>query len=525
MAFTTHPGGKQTREKFIVYQEEAGKERMIAKQLGIQELMLLHGPRAKDYADLSHLAKGITLSRLGQSLSKMRAPFTEMLEGTGAVEVIDKNYVQWKIYGEPDLRCMSFGDANDPNIEHLGLNHSALHVWADTDFYKSGDVLAPLSNKQAGVVITSEFATPYDGGYLYDVVIQDDNPAMEYDRAYLTAGEYFLKIGSVQSWESIGQFGSIQMAESYGFIEYRVPLSTMGWEFTVEGEAHRQFDSIIIARCDEHNRPFADGVAITNFLEEKIKMQIAFEKEMSLMYGRHSSHLIDPKTGKQITTSPGFYQWLDYGTNIPYNHKVNSLDFFGNMFQSLWFDRLPVSEWSVTLLTGIGGYRLFSDWVQEKFGSSATITNYDFILKERTPYDSAGGRDGYAYAPPQFTEYVLPGFGVIKIAMWEALNDTRINPVKMPGSEFPLTSFEFIALDSGFGEPNVKQVVRNDNMYKGYAVGYWSPFGATNMDNPYFKSPDISLGDSYKMLHSESFGLIVTDPELLVRFRPTISSK
>ena len=497
---------------------------MLAKKLDLDKLMMLHGPKARDYADLNHISKGLAFSALQSTESPMRAPFSEMLEGQGAVEVIDKNYVQWRIYGNPETRCMVFGDPNDPAVDYLGLNHNKFQVWVDFDFYKAGDVLAPVHNKTVEMVITSEFATPYEGGYLYDVVLKDSNPAFYFERIYFTPGTYLIKTGSVQSWESIGQFGSIQMAESFAYIEYRVPMTTMGWEFEIEAEAHRQWGSIAVARCDDEGRPILESASLTNYLESKAKMKIEEEIELSLIYGRQSEHLIDPTTGKQITTGPGLYEWMEYGQEVPYSPEVNGIDFMAEMFEALWFDRLPTASWSVELLTGQAGMRLFSSWVQEKFGSTATITDYDFVLKSRTPYDQRGGREGYAFVPPQFTEYVLPGYGAIRVAHWPALDDTRINTVNYPGSMYPVSSYEFIAMNSGFGEPNVKKLVRNDNRYQTYAVGYWSPYGAVNIDNPYFKSPDTNIGDAYKFLHRETFGLVVTDPELIVRFRPNVSA-
>lgn len=521
---TTNPAVRGN--KFKVYQEDAGKEHLLAKQLNLDKLMMLHGPNAKDYVDLTQIAKREAFDKLGKTLSKMRSPFTDMIQGTGGEIEVDKNYVQWRVYGDPDDRCMIYGNPNDPAEEYLGVNGTTFQIWVDRDFYSALDVLAPNHNKTVEVVVQSEFATPYEGGFLYDVLLKTDDPADFFDPIYFSPGEYFMKQGSLTSWADMaGSYGTLQLGDSFAYVEYRIPMTSMGWTFEVEGEAHRQYGSIAVMRCDDMDRPIMGQGGLTNYIETRAKMQIEYEKELAMIYGRMVSGMIDPKNGKQVTAGPGLYEFMEYGQEVPYSPETNGLDFMGEMFEGLWYDRIPTGEWDVELLTGQAGMRLFSSWVAEKFGATATITNYDFVLNSRTPFDNNYGRDGYAYMPPQFVEYGLPGYGRIRVSHWPALDDERLHGVKYPGSMYNVSSYEFIALNSGFGEPNVKKLVRKDNMYTGYQAGLWSPFGAVNLDNPYYKNPQVDVGDKYHYLHRETFGLLVQDPELIVRFRPNISVK
>lgn len=528
---TTMP--KTRSNKFQVYIENAGREHLLAKQLNLDKLMMLHGPRAADFVDLTQIAKRETFNKLGKTLSRMRAPFSDMIEGKGGVRNINKNWVQWRVYGDPDVRCLMHGDPNDPEIEYLGLNGATFQIWVDHDFYTALDVLSPNHNKNLEVVVQSEYGTPYYGGFTYDVILKDSDPANYFDRVYLCATEYLLKKGSLQSWEEIGSFGSLQLGETFSYIEYRVPLTTMGWTFEVEGEAHRQYGNITIVGCDDittgpngEKRPVGiNSAGVTNFIETRARMQIEYEKELALIYGRSSEHMLDPKTSKQITTSPSLMEWFEHGMEVPYSPEVNNLDFMAEQFEALWFDRNATNDWDIELLTGQAGLRLFSSWVQEKFGDLATVMNYDFVLKERTAFDNNYGRDGYAFMPPQFVEYGLPGFGRIRVAHWPILDDTRINGVKYPGSNYPVASYEFIAMNA-YGDdsgPNVQKLVRTDNALTGYSCGFWSPYGAVGESNPYYKNINPDIGDKYRYYHRESFGLVVMDPELLVRFRPNIS--
>jgi hypothetical protein len=526
---TTMP--RTRSNKFVVHTYDADRHNQVAKYLNLDKLMTLHGEKAIDYTDLTQIAKRQAFSKLGKTLSKFKAPFSDMVQGMGGVKDIDTNWVQWRVYGDPDFRCMMHGDSNDPSIDHLGIGGLPFEVWVDHDFYSALDVLAPIHNKSFEMVVQSDYATPYKGGFVYQVVLKDSDPASEFDRIYFQAGEYLIKMGSLQSWEEIGSFGSIQLGETFSYLEYRVPLTTMGWKFEVQGEAHRRSKSIAVVGCDDiqidgNGNKIPMGIksaGITNYIETKARMQIDMEKELAMIYGRSSRNMIDPKTLKEITTSPGLMEWFEYGQEVPYNPKVNSLDYIAEMFEGLWEDRLETDQWDVELLTGKAGMKLFSTWIAEKFGDMATVTNYDFVLKETTPFDNNYSRDGYAFTPPQFTQYVLPGYGRVRVAHWPLLDDQKINGVRYPGSQHPVSSYEFIAINgAGFGEPNVQKLVRTDNRYTGYQCGFWSPWGAVNQDNPFVSNPHVDIGDRYHYFHRESFGLLVMDPELLIRFRPTI---
>jgi hypothetical protein len=294
------------------------------------------------------------------------------------------------------------------------------------------------------------------------------------------------------------------------------------WDFEIDGEAHRQFGNLEIMRCDDEGRPMPEGTKITNYIEARANSQIEQEKELFLTYGSHQEHLIDSNTGKQITTGPGLFEFLEEGNVIPYSPEVQNIDFIVDQIEAMWFDRVPTQNRQLLLFTGQAGLRLFSDWVNEKFGNTASTFDYNFVLQTRTPFDNRGGRKGFSFGQPQFVEYLLPTFGSIKIAHWSILDNTRINGVYYPGSFYPVSSYEFIAFNIGFGEPNVKFLSRVDNKIQTYIPGLWSPFGATGQDNPVFKTPGY-MEEAYKWIHKESFGLVLMDPSSTLWFKPNIS--
>lgn len=504
--------------KYIIAEESGGQDRYWSKTTTYDDLLFAHGQHVKDYVDLSHLGKGLLYSKMGITESTALSPLMEYVTGEGGVETIDKNYVRWRIYGMPERRAMSFGNLNSG--DYIGEGGSLFYYWSDVDWFTEGDLIAPLTNKRAVVVIQSVNPVPFDGGFRYEAAMLDASEDNFLPAEYLDGNQYWLKLGSVTAWEKMGQAGSIQFGEGYAYIEFEVPLTTMAWTFEVDAEAHRQWGNVELSRCDDEGRPIISKE--TNYLELRALSQIDSEKELSLTYGTMSDTHIDRRSGKQITTGPGLFEFQEEGNIIPYDPEVSSLDFMVSHIESFWFDRIPVNQRDITLLTGQAGLRLWSDWVEEKFGSTAATYTYDFILQQRVPFDSSTGRGGYAFSKPQFVEYVLPSFGTVRIAHWPLLDNTRISTVNYPGSYFPVTSYEFHAFNIGFGEPNVKFLQRTDNKIQTYIPGLWSPFGATGQDNPVFKTPAY-MEESYKWLYKESFGVILMDPSCALRFVPNVT--
>ncbi len=506
--------------KFQVNFEGAGQDKYWSQNTTYDDVLFANGQHIQTYADISHLAKGLMYSKMGITESTTLSPLFEYVTGDGGIETITKNWVRWKIYGTPEKRALSFGNYN--NIADPGMGGIPFYLWLDVDWYKEGDHLSPIANKNVVGRITEADVVPFDGGFRYEAVLIDADEAASVPEEYFAAGEYWIKTGTSTSWEMAGTAGSIQFGDAFSYIEFETPLNTSMWEFKVEAEAHRQWGNLRITRCDDEHNPIPGGSKITNYLEVKANAQIEREKELMLTYGRKQEHLIDRNTAKQITTGAGLFEFLEEGNVVPYSPEVNGIQFIVDQIEALWFDRVPTGSRELLLLTGQAGLKLFSDWIAEKFGESAATYSWDFILQRRTPFDARGGRNGFAYAAPQFVEYILPTFGSIKVAHWKLLDNTRITGVTYPGTIYPVTSYEFVAFNIGFGESNVKFLKRDDNMISTYIPGFWSPFGAVGLDNPYFKQPSY-FEESYKWIHKESFGVVVLDPLQSLFFKPNIS--
>lgn len=526
--------------KYIIHKEEAGKQKYWSTHTTYDDLLFANGQHVKDYADLYEMGKqDMYGSDFGRTLSKEMASLTDFISGIGGEIDIEENYVRWKIFGQPDMRAQSAGNSNPEGVECPGAGGVPAKLLLDVDWYQAHDVLAPLKNKRCQVVIISDSCVPVNGAYEYEVRLLDDDETAFLDEELLATGEYWIKMGALTGPENYGTSGSIQFGENFAYLEFEIPLTTMSWEFSVEGQAHRKWGNLEIARCEMEMdgkpkmtkrkdgsmspTPIKGTEKITNYLEMAARRQKKLEKDLFLLYGSMSSSLTDKNSGETITTGPGIMEFLEQGNTIPYSPFAQGIGFIVEQMEAFWFDKVSTGNRDILLYTGEAGLKLFSKWVRQEFGDTAVMLDHNFYLNATTPFDGREGRKGFSFRRPQFTKYVLDGFGSITVAHLPFLDNTRINGVKFPGTHYPVSSYEFIAFDIGYGEPNVKLLTRKDNKLDLYITGLWSPFGAVGADNPVYKSPgDMALGESYKHLERRSCGVLMENPERSLYFRPNV---
>lgn len=499
--------------------EMGGPDMYWSTTTSYKDLLFANGQHVRDYVDLTRLVRGLDYKRFGINQSTALSPLVDFAMGAG-VEIVDKNYVRWRIYGTPERRAMSLGNTNTQ--DYIGIGRLTFKYWSDVDWFKEHDVLSPVKNKRIQIVITSPEGIPLDGGYEYEAVLLTDDETEFIDADFFEGGEYWIKMGSLSSWEKMGSAGSIQFGDGFSYIEFEVPMTTMSWNFEVEGEADRQFGAVQVDRCDEAGRPMTGEGRIANYLLSRANAQIDEEKELFLAYGTSAKTMVDTNTGRPMTTGPGLFEFMEQGNIIPYSPESNGIDFIIEHLNAVWFDKVPIPQREALFYTGEAGTILFSNWVREKFNDTATITHYDFLLNQTSPFDQRSSRKGFRFANPQFTEYLLDGYGAIKVAHWPILDNTRINGVTYPGSIYPASSYEFIAFNIGFGSENIQFLSRQDNKISTFVPGLWTPFGAPGPDNPVYKFP-VGEEESYKWIHRETFGMLIMDPTATVWFKPNVN--
>jgi hypothetical protein len=508
----------QFPSKYIIDRQYFTKEKFFKGDFRYEDLLILKGDKIMDYDDITVLAKNEFYDSMSLSEGSVHgsSPFYDWLVGNGGTKNIDSNFARWKVFGKPDRRTFSVGNPNGMNTM-IGAGGVTFKIQLDTDWYKPQEIIAPVENLRAQILLQS-FPRQVPGGYEYEAVTLEQDAFLPAE--YFASGKYWTKIlGGVTSALAPDTAGSFNAGFGYSYLEFQVPLTTMKKEYSVDRETHLRQGNLRVSRCDVNDKILDQN--ITNVLEMVFDSEIKREKEMYLTWGSMSTHHIDRTSGKPIHTSPGLFAFLEEGNVYKYNPWVNSIDQIVEIISSFWYDKVPINRRKLVLYTGEAGYQLFNRWVMEKFNGTVTGTGIDFILTKSNKIDP--NKEAYSLNNYAFTEYKLPDtFGSVAIAHWPVLDDKIVNYKTMPGSHYTVKSFEFIAMDYGAGKPNVQLLTRNATFDRNIEPGRWSPYGHVGIDNPVFKVGNSSLGYTYKVTHSEQFGLAVQNTQKILRFIPAV---
>ena len=121
-----------TRYKYIINEEYGGRDKQFGSDFTYNDLLLAMGPDAKDYTDISQVARNF-YSSYSQTLSRDLNPLYELIAASGGIRDIDSNYVRWRIYSEPDREMISYGNPNATDVECLGAEGFDFKIRLDTN--------------------------------------------------------------------------------------------------------------------------------------------------------------------------------------------------------------------------------------------------------------------------------------------------------------------------------------------------------------------------------------------------------
>lgn len=509
--FRTTPHGS----KYQINEIRLNEGNHVGSDITYEDLLMVMGPKQKHWEEIFQTGAEF-YSPMSRTLSSMATPFYDFVMANGGVQDINRNSARWRTYGTPMTETSSVYNPMT-GVDLPGAGNTTGTIVLDNQHYKPQDILFPVNNPNAQILLQT-YGEPVTGGWQYVWKTVEDNTYIP--PQYFAAGKAWKRSGSVTSWLNSMTYGSTDFDIQYTYLEFQVDLTTFGKEYSVDEETHLQEGSIAISRCDIDDDVWMH--TLTNKLELEFEMSYRREKELLMMTGRSSRHHRDVNSKQMITTAPGFFEFLEEANVIRYNPKVNNLDMLSDLMHNFWFDRVPLAQRNLVLMTGEAGLRLFHEWIREKFQKDAVRVPLDFQLKA-IDTDPATGKTRYEYGNHIFWRYNLDYFGSITVGHWKMLDDTRVFNVPMPGSTYPPSSFEFIAMDMGLGSPNIKILTRNSKKRRTVINGYWSPTGHVGPDNPIYKTVgDVNLGDAYKVQYRESFGLAVDNVANILRLVPEV---
>lgn len=484
-----------------------------------ENVLLMHSSDTmKDYDDLTYLARKATTA-FNRSLSKMKTPFNDYLKGKGAVHETENNFVRWRTYGDPDDRHVFLEDVT--GTDYPGLGNTPFQVKISFDGYLPGAIIAPLLDKSIKFRV-KEHATQMGGGYVYVVELVSDDPKSYVPKALIAEGTFVQTFGSAYG-EASKDLSNLEFGKDLAYTEFEVPLITGRWKYEVTDRAHMRWGNLQIGEVSTSANGIEKWIKgrskLSGWLEAQAFAQINWQKELWDTYGNASEQLIDRSSAKELTTSPGMYEFLEQGNVFTYSITNGSIDNFVNRIESVWFDRVEKSNQSIVFFTGKGGIKLFHDWVVEKYGQEAVMGTYDFVLGSSKSFHNDPSVKGYSFNSYQFTQYNIQPWGIISIAYWPMLDNTKINLVKAPNGVYPASSYEFFAFNVQLGEPNVRMLNRKNSEHAGYVVGHWTPLGPAGPNNPMKPS---HTGLFYEWGYGKSWGLQIEDVHATMWFKPNL---
>ncbi|HAV28639.1 MAG TPA: hypothetical protein DCW93_01845 [Saprospirales bacterium] len=516
MSFRGTPHGS----KYQINHVPMSREQKFGSDIRYSDLLLAAGPKHAHYEELIALSKTF-YSPMSETLSKTTTPFMDWVSANGGMMDVGKNQVRWRVYGTPATET-SITQNPYAASDLPGAGNEVGHVILDNEFYKPQDLLYPVGHFKYEIMLQS-FAEPVGANsWRYEFKTTEKDTFIPV--AFFDIGRKWDRKGSVSSWIDTMTYGSSEFQMNYTYLEFAVNLTTFTKAYSVDEETHLQDGTLIVSRHDIDSDANMER-GLINKMELEHEMTYRREKELLMMTGRSSDHHRDINSKQLITTAPGFFEFMEEAQIMKYNPKVNNLDMFSNILDNFWYDRVPMAQRNIMLMTGEGGLKLFHNWVKERFDKEPVLIDDSFVLGEAVA-DEFSDRMKRSYGTTRFFKYNLDLFGSITVGHWAMLDNPRVfgESSIMPGTNKPASSFEFIAMDMGIGaKPNIKILTRNEKRRRTVTSGYWSPFGAVGVDNPRFSQPgDTSLGDAYKIEMREVFGLAIDDLSSVLRMVPEV---
>jgi hypothetical protein len=249
--------------KYIIDRQYFTKEKFFKGDFRYEDLLILKGDKIMDYDDITVLAKNEFYDSMSLSEGSVHgsSPFYDWLVGNGGTKNIDSNFARWKVFGKPDRRTFSVGNPNGQNTM-IGAGGVTFKIQLDTDWYKPQEIIAPVENLRAQILLQS-FPRQVPGGYEYEAVTLEQDAFLPAE--YFASGKYWTKIlGGVTSARAPDTAGSFNAGFGYSYLEFQVPLTTMKKEYSVDRETHLRQGNLRVSRCDVNDKILDQN--ITNVL-------------------------------------------------------------------------------------------------------------------------------------------------------------------------------------------------------------------------------------------------------------------
>lgn len=442
-------------------------------------------------------------------------------EGRVAVKEIDEYEVKWRIAGKGHFHARVVENVNE-NIEYVGVGDSTFELKLDVDWWKSQDVISPVSGiYKINVRIIDKYADGDSTVYRCEMVDSSDKAFL--DQAYLEVGRKWVKLfgGGGEASSDRGSF--MATGEAPTFIELRNKMTKLSGSVEITDKA-MQTSKIIMSQERKLATPVGGGVYkpnpdqpvyLMNDLEAKFIAAAKQDEQRALLFSRHSGNKnIDHSSGFVVDQGAGLFEFLETGNQM--EHPVNSfaVDMLIDAIKQRWYNRVKPENRNIIIWTGEGGLELVQEFFERKLINSGAQVNYsDITSPGGMTYGS--GYEGRRYRTSYITEYQMMPYGSFKFGYLPMLDDLTFNE----GPRYkgrPHSSYYFIAMDIGMGQGVDSNVhlfkVKGQTNYF-YHCGAWSPAGPVNNMSKVrnVKWSPGHTGDFFSLNYSDYTGIVIKD--------------
>lgn len=513
--------GRPINNPYEIRRYAATKQSVIAKMADKRTVWDAY-PRMKDYSFLEPAVRRVAEWSKEGLLTKGGSLFS-VFENAGKVVYDSCDNIRHKLYIEDnDLRATIIRKPYEAG-QKLGKGRQEFSLWTDVEWYGERDLVLLDSAQHAPLIVTR---AGYDGG-LWELRVKLT------EEGYINAddisiGDRLTQIGAARG-EAADVRGSVHLGQDNSYIEFSTPKTKMGWEFTITDGAwktmNRNNERYGIGDFDKEGN-MTKGLN-ANMLDFKFLAATDKQIDYWLTYGKSAGKFegpyIDRLTQKAYKLGPGFYEWMQYAKNEPFNVNSFSIEWLGNIMSKRWHNNIAPENRVVDFGTGSFGL-----WLWEEACKRYGINSY-FTTSDEFEQKAGGGFDGKRNAvilnKKQYVGAFLPQFGLVRVHYLPHLDDDKFEKRRYRG--YSIRSGEFIALNTGFGDgskSNIYIVKDNEENGFGYGLGLWTPHGASFRNKAWASRWPTTEGTKniYKLIRDEAFTLVVKDPYAIMRLFPAL---
>ncbi|MCC6818558.1 MAG: hypothetical protein IT245_06695 [Bacteroidia bacterium] len=427
---------------------------------------------------------------------------------------VDKDTIRWKLFFDSsDLRASIMG-VQESLSGILGLNGASFELDLDSDVYGPNDLIIIEGLTELPLLIKSHPRT-HGMKTTYDVVLEDAGDHIQ--AAWIKTGmQVKAQIGSLRGEGNVTR-GNVHWTSGNSFIQFEVPMTSMGWEMKITNKAWLASKHYMIRpNMKEHLAMTGGADVMINEFDAKFKRVTDKQIDLGLAYGRasakHASPHLDGITGKPMISGPGWYQYLESATHLDFNPYQNIIDFLRTQIPATWNDKVDYADRILDVYTGSGGLTLVQQAGEELDNKGSVIQTAEYNYTSETAFFK--GRKAIALGAKQYRAFYIEPFGLVRFHHLPMLDSSTIDTRKFRG--LPYQSYEFIVFNDGRGdgrEENIYIARSEEESQFLYSTGLWTPTGAAGQNGNAQKYHN-GLGDenAYKIIREEKVGMVVKDP-------------